>query len=349
MTVKDDTIRRVAQQAGATLVYVDRDLRVRFANRHCHELLGHAPDTLHGRDLADLVDTATLRCARRQVEEVERGAAAAREYALRHKNGTKKFVQVSAVADRDPSGRSVGYVLSTSDHPGEKAAAAPAPAARRARLEQRARLDRVRRELLTAANHALRTPLASIIAALELMQHDGAAAAQGMPESLLAIALENAGRLAGAVEQWLDMERIEIGAAPMRAVPLKVDALVRGLIAELARPEAAPVRLLSGGAAMRTVADPTRLRRAIAHLIAGAIERSHAAGAVQVTLARQRDSVVLSVEDEASHAAPGADLGQLIAEAVVRRCGGTLRIERRPVKGTLAVIELPHLREEGDV
>src|SRR5689334_5261295 len=106
MAVKDDTIRRIAQQAGATLVYVDRSLRVRFANRRCHELLGHAPDELHGRDLAELLDTATLRFARQHVAEAERGGTGPRQYAMRHKDGSKKFVQVTAVADRDQAGRS---------------------------------------------------------------------------------------------------------------------------------------------------------------------------------------------------------------------------------------------------
>ena len=350
---KDDTIRRrVALHAGATLVYVDRDLRVRFANRHCHELLGHAPDALHGRDLAELVDTATLRFARLHVEEVEKGAAAPREYALRHKDGTKKFVQVSAVADRDPSGRSVGYVLSTSDNAGERAAAVQA-ALDRCRalardLDQRTRLDSVRRELLTAANHALRTPLASVIAALELLQHEPRPAAAGSPESLLAIAIENAGRLAGVVEQWLDMERIEIGATLMRAVPLELGTLVRELLGELRRPGGAPVHL-GGQTSARVSADPLRLRRALSHLIAGALERSRGSGSVEVELAVQGRRAVLSVDDDASHAAPGGDLGLLIAEAIIRRSGGTLRVERRGKKGTLAVVELPCLREEADV
>jgi PAS domain S-box-containing protein len=490
MAVKDDTIRRVAQHAAATLVYVDTDLRVRFANRHCHELLGHAPDALHGRQLAELADTATMRFARQHVAEAEKGTAVPREYALRHKDGTKRFVQVSAVADRDPAGRSIGYVLSTSDNGGRAGAAELQAAQQRFSLaldvaeagfwvwdlaaqsehhskefkallgyreadfaaqfsffgaihpddgkatgealtaamrhggrfdrefrlrcadgrwrwirgigqalpdangasatrfqgvahdisrrkqtelelreaqlavqsaldrcsalaqdlDQRTRLDRVRRELLAAANHALRTPLASIIAALELLQDVAAPPSGATPESLLAIALENAGRLAVVVEQWLDMERINIGATLMRSLPLELEAMVAGLVDQLDHPRAAAVRFKASAAGRARVSgDPARLRQAIAQLISGAVERSAPAGTVEVELAVHEQRAVLTVNDEASHAAPGSDLGLLLAEAIVKGSGGTLRVEQREGKGTLVAVELPCLREEADV
>lgn len=483
---KKDVAGRVAERAAATLVYVDKDLRVRFANRHCHELLGHAPDALHGCDLAELVDTATLKFVPLHVADVEKGRAAPREYALRHKDGTKKFVQVSAVADRDPAGRSRGYVLSTSDNAGERGAGvelraaqqrfslaleaaeagfwswdlanqteqysgafqqllgygegqfpahftffgeihpddarataealaaairdgerfdrefrlrragggwrwirgigqafrdADAPAATRfqgvardisarkrtelelreaqetvqAALERcsslaqdlalRQRLDLVRRELLAAANHALRTPLASIIAALELLQDDGHSLSGGTPESLLALALENAGRLAVAVEQWVDMERIDTGVVLMSRLPVELDALVRGVLEKLGRPGGPAVQFIPArGECSRVSGDAERLRQAISHLVAGAIERSPAAATVKVSLSSREGRVRLAIEDEAPHAA-GGDLGRLIADAIAKRSGGALRLEERPGKGTLAVLELPCAEE----
>lgn len=485
---KKDMAGRAAQHAAATLVYVDKDLRVRFANRHAHELLGHAPDALHGCDLAELVDTATLRFARRHVADVEKGKSAPREYALRHRDGSKKFVQVSAVADRDRDGRSVGYVLSTSDNAGERGADAELLAAqqrfslalevaeagfwawdlasksehysaafrellgygeadfpplftffgalhpedaratreaivaairdggrfdrefrlrgadggwrwirgigqafrdgegaratrfqavardiskrRHTELElreaqgtvqaaldrctllsddlaQRARLDRVRRELLSAANHALRTPLASIIAALELLQDGVLASDGGTPESLLATALQNAGRLAVVVEQWLDMERIDIGAALLRSMPIELDTMVAGLLAQLGRPGAAALRFEPPGAPrVRVNADAARLRQAVSHLIAGALERSPSAGAVTVALAVRDRRALLTVEDAGTHASPGGDLGLLIAQAIVQRSGGTLAVEPRPGNGTRVALELPCLEED---
>lgn len=325
MPRKKDMAGRVAEQAAATLVYVDKDLRVRFANRHCHELLGRAPDELHGRDLAELVDTATMRFARRHVAEVEKGRSTPREYALRHKDGSKKFVQVTAVPDRDPAGRSIGYVLSTFDNAGPRAAAAE----------------------VAAANHALRTPLASVIAALELLHDNALSLSGGTPEALLALALENAERLAVVVEQLLDLERIDSGATVMEVVPIELEALVAAVVKEISRPGAACVRFASAGQGLRIAGDPARLRQGVLHLIGGAIHRSRAGGTVAVGLTARRDRVFLTVQDEAPQAASGSDLGLLIAEAIVKRSDGALRLEQRSGQGTLVVVDLPRLKEQG--
>jgi PAS domain S-box-containing protein len=480
MARKDETAVRVAEHAPATLVYVDTELRVRFANRHCHDLLGHGPDELHGRSLRELVDTGTFHCARAHVAELEQGKSAPREYALRHKNGTKKFVQVSAIPDRDPQGRHVGYVLSSSDASAERAARAdlsaaqqrlslalelseagfwswdlihqaehystafkalmgygeadfPAPfaffgaihpqdseatldalaaaiqdgtrfdrefrlrcadgawrwmrgighalrepgsrvaqrfegvardisgrklaqleleqaqalvmaalercAALAKDLERRRRFDRVRGELVAAANHALRTPLASIIGALELLQDDTLPMSDDAPESLLAMALENAGRLAVVIEQWLDAERIDVGPAEAGGAPLELDAMVAALIEHLARTRRARVDFESTPA-VRVSADPVKLRQALSHLLAGAMERAPAGATLRVRLAQRAERAVLTIEDPTAHATMG-DLALAIAKATVERMDGTLRLERVAGGGTLLALDLP--------
>ena len=51
-----DIARRVAESAPSMLVYLDAELRVRFANSHCYELLGRAPREILGCLLAEMVD-----------------------------------------------------------------------------------------------------------------------------------------------------------------------------------------------------------------------------------------------------------------------------------------------------
>jgi len=101
---------RVAQLAPHLLVYLDRELRVRFANARCDELLGHPAEEILGQLLADLVDAATLRYALAHVAEIERGNAAPREYLLRDKDGARTALQVHASTDLDEQGRPIGYV-----------------------------------------------------------------------------------------------------------------------------------------------------------------------------------------------------------------------------------------------
>ena len=469
MASKNDIPRRIAEQAPATLVYLDNDLRVRFANRHCHGLLGHGPDELHGRPLQELVDTGTFKSARAHVAELEQGGGAPREYALRHKNGTKRFLQVSAAADRDAGGRNVGYVLSGFDNSGERAARADLSAAqqrlnlaldvseaglwswdladfpahfpllgslhpderdamldalsasirngarfdrefrvrrgdgdwrwlravghavpdaaapgggrfegvglditRRKAVEHELRdaqavvlavldrcagrakdqahrqtLDRMRSRLLEAANHALRPPLASIIGALELLQDESLQPSIEAPESLLALALENAGRLAGVIEQWLEMERIDIGPMLLRCKPLDLSAMVARLVEELARPGRPRLRFerMPGAELARVNADALKLRQALSHLIAGAIDRSPKGGTVEVRLAVRGQQALLTIEDQAAHANLSADLSVFIAKTLVERLEGALHFENRAGRGALVTLTLPTLAE----
>ncbi len=488
MGAKELIAARLAEHAAATLVYVDTDLRVCFANRHCHDLLGHEPEALHGRPLGELVDTGTFRLARSHVVELAQGRSEPREYALRHKDGSKKFLQVSAVPDRDAQGRPVGYFLSSADSGGERAARAELSAAERrlslalqiseagfwiwdlsaqsehyspafktlvgyrdadfpahftllgavhpedgeetldalasaiqdgtrfdrefrlrcadggwrwvraagqalrergsavatrfegvardisrrklAELElreaqaavltaldrcsalakdlaKRRRLERLRGELVSTANHALRTPLTAIIAALELLQLEAPPADDDAPESLLAMALENAGRLAVLIEQWVELERVDIGATLLHRAPVDLHAMLAGLVGELSRPGRAAPRLQATAQAARACVngDPAKLQQALSHLIAQAVERSPAAAAVNVRLDVRDQTVVLCIEDQAPPVAQGTDFGLALAKAIVTRLDGRLRVERGSGAGVLVIVELPWLRE----
>lgn len=477
-----DLAHRVAENAPAMLVYLDAELRVRFANRHCYELLGHAPREILGRLLAELVDPGTLKYALAHVAEVERGNASPREYILRDKEGARRFVQVHAIADRDAAGRSVGYFACTTDnsaarkmqaalstaeerlgfalsatrsgiwdwdleggsvyysrefaallghgegrlpqefyffaelHPEDREATLEAFSdaiqagrgvdrefrmrhadggyrwlrgvgravrgaagvvtrftgtarditARKSaelqlaeaqtlaqatvdscleiteELDERRKLDRVRRELVAAANHEVRTPLASIIAALELLR-DGACPPQGQAaEAFLDLALQNAERLARVVEEWLDMERIDLGFTPLRCAPVDLAGLVASVI-ELHAPlaDARSVRLESRGSGPVWVsADAGRLKQAISHLVVGAIDRAPDGSAVRCQVALREERVTLLIEDEGRDALSGTDLGLGVARAIIERLGGTLTVANRPAAGVAFHVEL---------
>lgn len=122
MRPPQDIAWRVAENVPAALVYLDSDLRIRFANRYCFDLLGYAPREILGRALGDMVDPRTLRYARSHAAQLERGNAAPLEYVLRHKNGSPRYVKVRAMPDRDRLGRNLGYFACTSESSTERAA-----------------------------------------------------------------------------------------------------------------------------------------------------------------------------------------------------------------------------------
>jgi len=205
-----DMGRRVAENAPTILAYLDRDLRILFVNRHCRSLLGYAPAELVGRALADVVDPGTMRYARGHAAKLEHSNRECCEYVLRHKQGSKAFLKVHAVADRDEHGRNVGFYACTSDSSAERIA-------REALRQERERQNGGAGERFARAGHDLRTPLASVIGALELVREFSGHDPDFDPDGLVAIALTNADRLALVVEQLLEQERIEAKSMPQPA------------------------------------------------------------------------------------------------------------------------------------
>jgi len=116
-----DMASSVADNVPAILVYLDAELNIRFANRHCYEILGYAPREILDRSLAEVMDPGTLKYVRRHAGELERGNGAPFECVLRHKNGSPRYLKVQATSDRDAQGRSIGYFACTSDSSSERA------------------------------------------------------------------------------------------------------------------------------------------------------------------------------------------------------------------------------------
>ena len=211
---------------------------------------------------------------------------------------------------------------------------------------ERGKLDRVKRELVAAASHELRTPLASIIAALELLREDGELDAKHSTATFLHVALRNAERLARVVEQWLDVERIDLGMTQPRLVALDFGELVARVVEESsggARQQTVRLEASADPGAVHVSCDPERLQQAVAHLVSGAIDRSPPGSVVRMHVGVRAAAAVLRVEDEGPDVFTGADLGLSLAKAIVERLGGTLHCERRQERGALFRLELARI------
>ena len=91
--------------------------------------------------------------------------------------------------------------------------------------EDLASVDRQRRELVANVSHELRTPVSALRAVLENI-------VDGVTEpdpATLRTALLQTERLAGLVEQLLDLSRIEGGATSLRLAPVRLQEFLRGL------------------------------------------------------------------------------------------------------------------------
>jgi signal transduction histidine kinase len=216
-----------------------------------------------------------------------------------------------------------------------------------------------RRELVAAASHDLRTPIASIAAMLEAID-DGLAD----PEEYLPALRDQARRLATLVDDLFELARIDAGALAheIRTVPLAplVESCLGGLRAEA---RARNVRLAQQGDAEGSQARcaPEQVERVLQNLLTNALRHTPSDGAVVVVLAPAADHVLVSVEDtgeglsgdaaqrmfdrfwrgDSARASEGSGLGLAIARGLVEAQGGRIWAEPVASGGARVSFTLP--------
>ena len=165
--------------------------------------------------------------------------------------------------------------------------------------ERHRALDRMKDEFLAATSHELRTPVTSIMGSLGLLDR----LSDDLPENvrrLVRIARDNSRRLAGLVNDVLDLSRLAEGAITVDVVSLDVERQLHEAVEANSGFAAAHgvrlerERILPG---IRVLADANRLQQVLSNLLSNAIKFSPRGAAV--TLAAQNDGerIVICVKD----------------------------------------------------
>jgi two-component system sensor histidine kinase BaeS len=221
-----------------------------------------------------------------------------------------------------------------------------------------------RRELVAAAGHDLRTPLASLGAMVEALEDGLADPAEYLPAIRAQTEL-----LASLVDDLFELARIDAGGLvlDLREAPLgelvasclkavEPDARLRGVRLER--------HLDPPNPAVRIA--PDKVRRVLLNLLTNAVRHTRADGAVSVVVERDTDHVVVAVEDDGdglpegaarrmferfwrddesrARSSGGAGLGLAIAQGLVHAHGGTIWAENRAGGGARVAFTLPLVR-----
>ncbi|MEP7335161.1 MAG: HAMP domain-containing sensor histidine kinase [Actinomycetota bacterium] len=217
-----------------------------------------------------------------------------------------------------------------------------------------------RRELVAAASHDLRAPVASIAAMLEAIE-DGLAS----PSEYLEPLQDQARRLTILVDDLFELARIDAGALvheleEVQLAPL-VESCVRGFEAEARALNVKLERTVEAGVPPARCA-PEEVERVLLNLLTNALRHTPSDGTVAVTLATVSDHVRVTVEDTgigltpetarrmfdrfwrgdfARQATGGAGLGLAIARGLVEAQGGRIWAEARATGGARVSFTLP--------
>ncbi len=201
-------------------------------------------------------------------------------------------------------------------------------------------VDRLRSALLAAVGHDLRTPLASIKAAVSSLRQDDVAWTATESAELLATIEESADRLNALVANLLDMSRLQAGALSVQSQPVAMGEAVHHALIGL--PDCV-VDVRQAEAFPTVTGDPGLLERVVANLIANAVRFTPGDRPVTVTALRDGNIAHLNVIDHGpgvpvedrdrmfapfqrldDRGARGVGLGLAIARGFTEAMGGTL-------------------------
>lgn len=162
------------------------------------------------------------------------------------------------------------------------------------------------RRFTSHAAHELRTPVAAVRAQAEVARD---ATTDDARRAALARVIEGCDRMARLIDQLLALARIDAEDAPRQFVPVRLDDLVRRVLAELA-----PVAIQAGGSMefegpepVSVQGDAGLLAILVRNLVDNAIRHGGAAPDIAVRCAAAGDSAELGVSDRG----PGLDAAEL--------------------------------------
>jgi two-component system, OmpR family, sensor histidine kinase KdpD len=247
-------------------------------------------------------------------------------------------------------GALVSWVVDVAERRSAKAAAA-------AELEA---ADRLRAALLAAVGHDLRTPLATAKAVVSGLRAGDVEITVSDREELLETADAALDRLAGLVDNLLDMSRLQAGAMPIHTRPVALEDVLTRALDDLG---VADHRVLIDvdESLPAVLTDPGLLERVVVNLVANAQRFSPAGVPPLIGATRDDDRVILSVVDHgpgipayARHRVfqpfqrlgdtdpgTGIGLGLALARGLVEAMDGTLTPVETPGGGLTMKVSLP--------
>jgi signal transduction histidine kinase len=275
-------------------------------------------------------------------------AVTAQELRIRRRDGMELIAEGVATPVPAVDGTRIGAVLTLHD------------------VTARRELERQKEEFFANASHDLRTPVATIKGAIEVVLQNEP---PGIPEPLrrmLVIIDHEAERMATLVDDLLELTRLEAGRVQLRLARCDLRAIARRAacaIEPLTHRLGQRVAVEVPKRPLPALVDGERLERALLNLLANAHKYAYEGATICLSLQRRAGEAVLAVADDGPGITPedqarvferfyrpttaatrrnkGSGLGLPIAKAMVELHGGRIWVESGPGKGATFLIALP--------
>lgn len=356
----EDRYWRMINAAQEGIWLLDAEAKTTFVNPKMAQLLGYTTEEMLGRHLLDFVDDEWRRIAQDKLIDRSGGIVETHDFKFRRKDGAEIWTLMSCapVFDGDTYQGALAMVLDFTERRRFEE--------ERARhIEELNRIDRQKDEFIATLGHELRTPLASIKLAADLLAGDLA-----LPErhrARLTRMERQIQHLNVIVEDVLDASRLASGKIRLNQEVIDI----KKLLAQIedfhqSRCKQKGIRLSMDLAdqALLVYGDSVRLTQIFSNLLDNAEKFTHQGGTVHLVASQQMDEVVVvirdtgigipseqiewifqpfsQIQDGSGRATKGIGIGLSLARKLVELHGGHIEAHSEGLgKGSDFVVRLP--------
>jgi len=228
------------------------------------------------------------------------------------------------------------------------------------------RQESVRRDLVANVSHDLRTPLASLRGYIETLMIKGDSLPPDEQKMYLAIAAQQAERLAQLVGELFELAKLEAREVTVQAESFPVSELIQDVVQKFeldAQQRRLTIRAEVDGDLPFVNGDIALVERVLQNLIDNALRHTPAGGTVTVTARAHEREIAITVTDTGTgipkdhlphvferlyrvdksrdSRSGGAGLGLAIARQIVELHGGRIAVESALGRGTAFSFSLP--------
>lgn len=229
-------------------------------------------------------------------------------------------------------------------------------------LRRLRQLAELRAERVTVLSHEVRTPLAMIRAAAELLLDGSPGPVTERQRTFLATISQSCERLITLAEDLLTQARIDAGVFQLRLQPTNLKALARQVVRSL-RPliDAQEQTVLVHAPQILPSArvDPRLIQQTLTNLLHNASRHTSRGGHIYLTLAQAEAAITIAVTDDGAGmsrderrqlfqkfasgrpAEDGTGLGLVISKQIIEHHGGRILVDTSLGQGTTFLITLP--------
>ena len=345
---------------------IDSQLRYTFVNDRLAAVLGHAPGTLIGRRVSEMLSHEPTAQFENAVHRALAGQASVfdRHYPATAERDALDLEARHVAGPVRPDGSQTCYLFGA-DITERKRGEAALIAAR----DEAQRASRAKSQFLSHMSHELRTPLNAVLGFAQLLDTDARPPLAPEHRAYTREILRGGRHLLSLINDVLDLGQIESGRLQLECVELPLLTVVKdclSLVAPIAQERGVELLpIYPPDFEHQVLADPKRLKQVLLNLLGNAIKYNLPDGCVGLECSVQGQAVRLGVRDTGpglteleqarlfeaferlgaeERAVEGTGIGLALSRHLMHAMGGDIGVQSQPGAGSVFWIGLPRAR-----